>query len=234
MASVFIGPREGPCVQASFIPHCGFPAAICVHGLPVVPSSSEFLCWCVSSHQSFHCGKSSSPLRATLLFVAPQMAPLSTHSLPFNPNFKYTQYKKSPQAALDQENTSVKGRWWAGRLAPPQGSVNVVFPSILTEWSAALGSSGIIPRWRPHLSPSLLCPLFSCSVMSESLRPHELQHAGLPCPSPSSRVYSNSCPLSQWHHPTISSFVIPFSCFNLSQHQGLFKWDTIFKPSPGL
>ena len=52
---------------------------------------------------------------------------------------------------------------------------------------------------------------FSHSVMSDSLRPHELQHAGPPCPSPSSEVHSNSCPLSQWYHPAILSSVIPFS-----------------------
>ena len=53
--------------------------------------------------------------------------------------------------------------------------------------------------------------LFSCSVMSDSLWTHELQHAWLPCPSPSSRACSNSCPLSRWCHPTISSSVVPFS-----------------------
>ena len=47
--------------------------------------------------------------------------------------------------------------------------------------------------------------------MSDSLRPHGLQHARLPCPSPTPRIYSNSCPLSQWCHPTISSSVVPFS-----------------------
>ena len=53
---------------------------------------------------------------------------------------------------------------------------------------------------------------FSCSVVSDSLRPHGLQHARLPCPSPTSRAYSNSCPLSGWYHPTvISSSVVPFS-----------------------
>ena len=51
---------------------------------------------------------------------------------------------------------------------------------------------------------------FSRSVMSDSLRPHGLQHARPPCPSPTPRAYSNSCPLSQWCHPTISS-VVPFS-----------------------
>ena len=47
--------------------------------------------------------------------------------------------------------------------------------------------------------------------MSNSLRPHGLQHARLPCPSPTPRACSNSCPLSQWCHPTISSSVVPFS-----------------------
>ena len=47
--------------------------------------------------------------------------------------------------------------------------------------------------------------------MSDSLQPHGLQHTRLPCPSPSPRAYSNSCPLSQRHNPTISSSVIPFS-----------------------
>ena len=51
----------------------------------------------------------------------------------------------------------------------------------------------------------------SCSVVSNSLQPHEPQHARPPCPSPTPRVYPNSCPLSQWCHPTISSSVIPFS-----------------------
>ena len=63
---------------------------------------------------------------------------------------------------------------------------------------------------------------FSRSVMSDSLQPHGLQHARPPCPSPTPRVYSNSCPLSQWCHPTISSPSCP--TFSLSQHQGLFKW----------
>ena len=52
---------------------------------------------------------------------------------------------------------------------------------------------------------------FSCSVVSDSLRPHELQHARPPCPSPTPRVYPNSCPSIQWCHPIISSSVVPFS-----------------------
>ena len=47
--------------------------------------------------------------------------------------------------------------------------------------------------------------------VSDSLRPHGLKHARFPCPSPTPRAYSNSCPLSRWCHPTISSSVVPFS-----------------------
>ena len=52
---------------------------------------------------------------------------------------------------------------------------------------------------------------FCGSVMSDSLRPHELKHTGPLCPSPTPRVHSNSCPSSQWCHPAISSSVVPFS-----------------------
>ena len=66
---------------------------------------------------------------------------------------------------------------------------------------------------------------YSRSVVSDSLQPHESQHAGPPCPSPTPRVHSNSCPSSRWCHPAISSSVVPVSsCPNPSQHQGLFQW----------
>ena len=52
---------------------------------------------------------------------------------------------------------------------------------------------------------------FSCSIMSDSLRPHEPQHARPPCPSPTPGVHPNPCLLSQWCHPAISSSVVPFS-----------------------
>ena len=65
----------------------------------------------------------------------------------------------------------------------------------------------------------------SCSVIFNSLWPHGLQHARPSCPSPTPWVRSNSCPLHQWCHPTISSSVVPFSSrFHLSQHHGLFHW----------
>ena len=67
--------------------------------------------------------------------------------------------------------------------------------------------------------------VFNRSVVSSSFWPCGLQHARLPCPSLSPGVCSNSCPLSQWCYLTISSSAALFSfAFNLSQHQGLFKW----------
>ena len=53
----------------------------------------------------------------------------------------------------------------------------------------------------------------SCSVMSDSLRPHRLQHSRLPCPSQIPGAYSNSCPSHQWCHPTITSSITPFSSY---------------------
>ena len=70
---------------------------------------------------------------------------------------------------------------------------------------------------------------FSCSVMSNSLQPHGLQHARPPCPSPTPGVHSNSCPLSWWFHPTISSSVAPFpSCSQSFPTSGSFPMSWIF------
>ena len=73
-------------------------------------------------------------------------------------------------------------------------------------------------------------PQFSRSVMSDSLRPHESQHARPPCPSPTPGVYPNSCPLSRWCHPAISSSVIPFSCCpqSLPAESGSFLISQLF------
>ena len=65
---------------------------------------------------------------------------------------------------------------------------------------------------------------FSHSVTSNSSQPHGLQQARPPCPSPTPRVYSNSCPLSQWCFPTISSSVIPFSCPPYFPASGSLQW----------
>ena len=71
---------------------------------------------------------------------------------------------------------------------------------------------------------------FSRSVVSDSLRPHEPQHTRPPCPSPTPAVYPNSCPLSRWCHPTISSSVIPFStCLQYFPASGSFQMSQLFQ-----
>ena len=80
------------------------------------------------------------------------------------------------------------------------------------------------------MSPHLM--FFSCSVMPHSLWPHGLQHARLPCPSLSPGVSSNSCPLSWWHHPTISSSAAPFSsCPQSFTASGSFPMSRLFVSS---
>ena len=70
---------------------------------------------------------------------------------------------------------------------------------------------------------------FSRSVVSNSLQPHEPQHARPPCPSPTPGVYPNSCPLSLWCHPTISSSVIPVSsCPQSFPASGSFPMSQLF------
>ena len=70
---------------------------------------------------------------------------------------------------------------------------------------------------------------FSCSVVSDSLRPHESQHARPPCPSPTPRVHSDSGPSSPWCHPAISSSVVPFSsCPQSLPASGSFPMSQLF------
>ena len=70
---------------------------------------------------------------------------------------------------------------------------------------------------------------FSHSVVPDSLEPHELQHARPPCPSPTPGVYSNSCPLSQWCHLTISSSIVPISSsFQSFPASGFFPMSQFF------
>ena len=83
----------------------------------------------------------------------------------------------------------------------------------------------------PFTSNSIcvICLLFSCSVMSDSLLPHELQHARPPCPSPTPGVHPNRCPLIRWCHPIISSSVVPFfSCHQSFPASGSFKMSPFF------
>ena len=73
-----------------------------------------------------------------------------------------------------------------------------------TFWRSVLLFEPVFSRWP-------LWWLFSCPVVSDSLQPSGLQHARPPCPLPTPRLYSNSCPLSRWWHSAISSSVVPFS-----------------------
>ena len=80
--------------------------------------------------------------------------------------------------------------------------------------------------------PALGAVQFGCSDMSNSLQPHGLQHARLPCPSPTPRACSNSCLSSRWYHPTILSSVIPFSsCLQSFSASGSFPMSQFFASS---
>ena len=88
--------------------------------------------------------------------------------------------------------------------------------------SPSVQSKQILPKDKSQVP-------FSRSVMSNSLWPHEPQHARPPCPSPTPGVYPNSCPLSRWCHPTISSSVIPFSsCPQSFPTSGSFQMNQLF------
>ena len=89
-----------------------------------------------------------------------------------------------------------------------------------------------LPHW-PSLegihARSLPSVQFSRSVVSDTLRPHEPQHSRPPCPSPTPGVYPDSCPLSPWCHPTISSSVVPFSsCPQSFPASGSFQMSQLF------
>ena len=92
-------------------------------------------------------------------------------------------------------------------------------------WERLTGGKGLVLMGHAQYSSVQ----FSCSVVSNSLRPHELQHARLPCPSPTPGTCSNSYPLSQWCYPTISSPVVPFSsCLQSFPESGSFPMSQFF------
>ena len=88
---------------------------------------------------------------------------------------------------------------------------------------------GVGKYWQGRRQKSFSSVQFSCSVMSDSLRPHGLQHAKLLCPSPTTGACSKSCQLSWWCHPTISFFVVPFSsCLQSWPASGSFPLSQFF------
>ena len=78
------------------------------------------------------------------------------------------------------------------------------------------------------LSVQFISVQYSPPVLSNSLQPHGLQYARLPCPPPTYRACSNSCPSSQWCHPIISSSVVPFSCLQSFPASGSFPMSQFF------
>ena len=126
----------------------------------------------------------------------------------------------------------------------PGSSVHKIFPWRILEWVGISSSRGFfptqgsnlhLPYWQedslqmthlgiPKLNIHLPSVQFSRSVVSDSLWPHESQHTRPPCPSPTPRVYSNSCPSSPWCHPAISSSVVPSSsCLQSLPASGSFQ-----------
>ena len=108
----------------------------------------------------------------------------------------------------------------------------LLLPSIFPSIRVFSNESALHIRWPKCWSFSfniISSVQFSHSVMSDSLWPHESQHARPPCPSPTPRVYSNSCPSSQWYHPAISSSVVPFSsCSQSFPASGSFPMSQLF------
>ena len=105
-------------------------------------------------------------------------------------------------------------------------SIKFISMNVYTYKSWMLQMHWAMHSYSPCLSGSVQ---FSCSVMSHSLQPHGLQQARPPCPSPTPRVYPNSCPLSRWCHPTISSSVILFSRLQSFPKSGSFLVSQVFK-----
>ena len=95
---------------------------------------------------------------------------------------------------------------------------------------SVFSNESVLIRWpRKTMDTRISSVQFSHSVLSDSLRPHEPQHTRPPCPSPTPRVYSNSCPSSQWCHPAISSSVVPFSsCPQSLPASGSFAMSQLF------
>ena len=131
---------------------------------------------------------------------------------------------------------------WSYNCSSPGSSVHGILQARILEWVAISFSRGSsCPRDRACIShvscvagrifttSSALLLLFTCPILSYSLRPHGRQNARLPCPSPTVRACSHSCPLSQWCHPTISSSAVPFSsCLQSLRASGSFPMSQFF------
>ena len=119
--------------------------------------------------------------------------------------------------------------------SPPGSSVHGIFQARVLEWGAIAFSVPLLGMYPEEENMSLKrythsnVHQISCSVVSNSLWPHGLQHARLTYPSLTPGVYSNSCPLSWWYHPTISSSVVVFpSHLQSSPASGSFPMTQLF------
>ena len=118
-----------------------------------------------------------------------------------------------------------------GELPDPgikSGSPALLADSLLSELPGK--PNVVLHIFNGFLYSIIFCSVqFSHSVMSDSLPPHESQHARPPCPSPTPEVYPNSCPSSRWCHPAISSSVVPFSsCLQSLPASGSFPMSQLF------
>ena len=125
-----------------------------------------------------------------------------------------------------------KQEYRSGSPCPPPGDLPDLGTEPMSLMSLALAGEFFITSttWETHTH--YISVQSSSSVVSNSLQPHELQHTRPPCASPTPRVYSNSSPLVQWCHPTISSSIIPFSsCLQSFPASGSFQMSQLFASS---
>ena len=106
---------------------------------------------------------------------------------------------------------TAKHKTQKGRLSPALELACPLWLGMKMNTTAQVGEVNAGLRSRSRETPLQASVQFSLSVVSDSLWPHGPQHARSPCPSSTPGVYSNSCPLSRWCHPTVSSSVVPFS-----------------------
>ena len=135
-----------------------------------------------------------------------------------------------------RESEYIRNSWKCGHHSVKQVSLCTCYSHLrngVNNSTYLIGSYGVKPKIKAQyyvlLRHTMKSVQFCHSVMSNSLQSPGLQHARLPCPSPTSRAYSNSCPSSWWCHPTISSSVIPFSsCHQSSPALGSFSMSQFF------
>ena len=123
-------------------------------------------------------------------------------------------YEETPRKSPSSQGYTLRVRWTGNKcLFSPQErkADHLPWPSAQNGQTNKTSPGEFTTSWGGPKTPWDQFSSVQSSVMSDSLRPRGLQHARPPCPSPTPRAYSNSCPLSRWCHPAISSSVVPFS-----------------------